>query len=267
MATYLLDNDAGQARDRFDALESGYDAFSRRQLELTGLERGWRCLEIGAGSGSLGRWLGERVGPEGQVTMTDLEPRWAETGKLPPHVQLLRHDIVRDPLPEEGYDLVHARLVLLHLPERLEVLERLVAALRPGGWLVLDEFDCSWTPVLAAPSEAGTALFEVVHAAFLAQLEKAGADPLWGRHTVAAMARAGLTELAAATHAEAWTGGSTGMALHQANISQTARHLIADGITRDELTRFHALIEDPSFIVNSYPLISARGRRADRSRA
>ncbi|OLZ65342.1 hypothetical protein AV521_32160 [Streptomyces sp. IMTB 2501] len=90
------------------------------------------------------------MGPDGEVTVTDLEPRWAASRSRPAHVRLLRHDIVRDPLPGRDYDLVHARLVLLHLPERLSVLRRLVSALRPGGWLVLEEFDCGWTPVLAA---------------------------------------------------------------------------------------------------------------------
>ncbi|MEV0911430.1 class I SAM-dependent methyltransferase [Streptomyces hokutonensis] len=137
MSHYLFDSAAAQAAGRFSALESCYDPVSRRQLELTGLATGWRCLEVGGGSASLGDWLGERVGPRGEVTVTELEPRWAASRHRPDHVRLLRHDIVHDPLPGMDYDLVHARLVLLHLPERLEVLEKLVAALRPGGWLVL----------------------------------------------------------------------------------------------------------------------------------
>ncbi|WP_438484728.1 hypothetical protein [Streptomyces sp. S186] len=49
-------------------------------MELTGLAAGRRCLEVDGGSGSLGDWLGERVGPGGEVTVTDIEPRWA-TGR------------------------------------------------------------------------------------------------------------------------------------------------------------------------------------------
>ncbi|MBZ9645733.1 hypothetical protein [Streptomyces sp. PSKA30] len=37
--------------------------------------------------------------------------------------------------------------------------------------------------------------------------------------------------------------------------------LRADGVTDEELTRFYALLRDPAFAVNSYPLISTRGRR------
>jgi hypothetical protein len=66
-------------------------------LELTGLAPGFRCLEVGGGGGSLGAWMGERVGPGGEVTVTDLDPRWAESRPRPPQVRLLRHDVVNDP--------------------------------------------------------------------------------------------------------------------------------------------------------------------------
>ncbi|MEX3106131.1 MULTISPECIES: methyltransferase [unclassified Streptomyces] len=261
MSHYLFDSAADHAVGRFTALEARYDPVSRTTLEQTGLTTGWRCLEIGGGSASLGDWLGERVGPRGEVTVTELEPRWAASRERPDHVRLLRHDIVRDPLPGKDYDLVHARLVLLHLPERIEVLRRLVTALRPGGWLVLEEFDCGWTPVLSAPDEASAALFHRVHTALLDLLEEAGADPLWGRHVLGAMAAAGLDRLGAGTYAEAWHGGSTGISLHHHNTEQVADRLAAHGVTDDELDGFRALLRRPDFIVNSYPLISARGRR------
>ncbi|MDV9171151.1 methyltransferase domain-containing protein [Streptomyces sp. W16] len=261
MSRYLFDSAALQTVGRFTALESCYDPVSRRQLELTGLTAGWRCLEVGGGGASLGDWLGERVGPRGEVTVTELEPRWAAPRQRPEHVRLLRHDVVRDPLPGQDYDLVHARLVLLHLPERISVLQRLAAALRPGGWLVLEEFDCGWTPVLAAPDDASAALFDRVHTALMGLLEKAGADPLWGRRVMGAMAAAGLSDLTATTYAEAWPGGSTGIALHRHNTEQVADRLTASGVTQDELTEFQALLHHPEFVVNSYPLISARGRR------
>ncbi|WP_031517458.1 methyltransferase [Streptomyces sp. NRRL F-5123] len=261
MSHYLFDNNAAETAGRFSVLEEHYDPVSTRQLALTGVTSGWRCLEVGGGSGSLGDWLGARVGPDGEVVITDLEPRWAASRSRPAHVHLQRHDIVRDPLPGSGFDLVHARLVLFHLPQRLAVLRRLVSALRPGGWLVLEEFDCGWTPVLAAPDQETAALFERVHATLMGLLEQAGADPLWGRHVFGAMRRAGLTDLAATTRAEAWVGGGTGMALHRHNTDQVVGALTAAGVTDKELALFRDALTDPAFVVNSYPLISVRGRR------
>ncbi|MDO0933842.1 methyltransferase domain-containing protein [Streptomyces sp. DG2A-72] len=263
MSRYLFDNTDARTPARFSTLESCYDPVSRRQLELTGLAAGFRCLEVGGGGGSLGAWMGERVGAEGEVTVTDLDPRWAESRPRPPQVRLLRHDIVNDPLPGGDYDVIHARLVLLHLPERIAVLERLVAALRPGGWLLLEEFDCTWIPVLATPDEDSTALFTHVQAALLAQLEKAGADVAWGRRVPAAMTRAGLTDVTATTYAESWAGGGAGIDLHRVNMEQAEVGLRGDGVTEGELRRFYALLKNPGFVINSYPLISTRGRRPE----
>jgi salicylate synthase len=261
MPRYLFDNSAEQASDRFSVLESCYDVVSREILDQTGLAPGWKCLEVGGGGGSLANWLGERVGPDGQVTVTDIEPRWAASRPRPANVRVLRHDITRDPLPGDGFDLVHARLVMNHLPERLRVLGRMVEVLRPGGWLVLEDFDTGWTPVLAAPDQASAALFERVYTALLGLLEKAGAEPRWGRHALGAMRRAGLEDVDARTYAEAWHGGGTGINLHRANVEQMAGRLKEEGIGQGELDRFLALLKDPDFVVNSCALVSTWGRR------
>lgn len=263
MSRYVFDSAAEEAGGRFTALEACYDPVSRRQLARTGLTTGWRCLEVGGGSGSLGEWMAHRVGPAGEVTVTELQPQWAEGRQLPSQLRLLRHDIVHDPLPGHGYDLVHARLVLLHLPERLEVLQRLAAALRPGGRLLLEEFDCGWVPVLSAPRPGAAALFERVHTALMDLLEKEGADPLWGRRVLGAMAAAGMRDLTASTYAESWPGGSAGIALHRHNVGQVAGRLRAAGVGAEELEEFQALLGHPEFVVNSYPLISVRGRRPE----
>jgi SAM-dependent methyltransferase len=263
MHRYALDNAAPETVDRFQALESCYDGATRDFLRQTGIRSGWCCLEIGSGGGSIGLWLSEAVGPEGQVTVTDLAPvRLAPVLADRPNISLMRHDIVIDALPEAEFDLIHARLVLLHLPERLQVLPRLVSALRPGGWLVLDEFDCGWTPVLMAPDEADAVLFDTVHTRFLAALTDAGADVLWGRKTFGAFVQARLTEVASSTFGMAWPGGGIGASLHRANTAQLADKILGGAITQERLDHLWSLLGDPAFAVGSYPLISVRGRRA-----
>ena len=87
----------------------------------------------------------------GHVVATDIDTRFLETLKRP-NLEVCRHDITRDPLPEEAFDLIHARMVLIHLPERDLVLRRLAAALKPGGWLVCEEFDGTSAPPNAGPA-------------------------------------------------------------------------------------------------------------------
>src|SRR4051794_15139304 len=117
---------------RFAALSALFDSTTRRHLADRGVASGWHCLEVGGGSGSIATWLGERVGPTGRVTVTDVQTQLLEHVTLP-NVEVRCHDITRDWLPERTFDLIHARMVLMHLPPRDQVLPRLLAALKPGG--------------------------------------------------------------------------------------------------------------------------------------
>ena len=126
-----------------DSLAAVHDASSRRRVESLGVERGWSCLEIGAGCGSIARWLADRVAPEGRVLATDVDPR--QIGRLRrsagANLEVRRHDVGRDPLPEASFDLVYARCVLLFVPDFESAVASLISALKPGGWIVLEEFD------------------------------------------------------------------------------------------------------------------------------
>src|SRR5271154_7189425 len=60
-------------------------------LEAIGVARGWRCLDVGAGAGSITRWLAQRVGPEGHVVALDYNTRFL-TG-LPNNVTVRQADV------------------------------------------------------------------------------------------------------------------------------------------------------------------------------
>ena len=262
VSRYAFDNAAPHAVDRFRVLQHCFDPVTRAALARTGVVAGWRCLEVGAGAGSAALWLSEVVGPTGQVVATDIDP-----GRIDPalrgrdNLTVLRHDIVRDAMPGTRFDLIHARLVLLHLPQRGDVLTRLVGALEPGGWLVLEEFDCTWTPVLATSRPGQRELFEEMHARLLDLLADAGADVAWGGRLFAALRSAGLEQVTATIHAQAWPGGGVGIGLHRANTEQLHDDLLRTGLSRQELSDFRALLEDPGFAVQSYPMVTACGRR------
>lgn len=100
---------------------------------------GW---EVGAGGESVLRSLAQRVGTSGRVLATDIDVSWsgpAAGGVL----EVRRHDVILDPPPSETFDLVHARLVLVHIKDRAAALQVMSNALRPGGWLVLEDADPS----------------------------------------------------------------------------------------------------------------------------
>ena len=129
-------------RRRLELLEARYDPLTFRRLEALRPSAGWSCLEVGAGAGSVTRFLAERVGPAGRVVATDVDLRLlGGAGRLPGNVELRRHDILSDPLEEVAFDLVHCRALLCHLHEPVVALTRMASAVRPGGWLLVEDAD------------------------------------------------------------------------------------------------------------------------------
>jgi len=98
MGKYAFDTTWVHARRRLRGLEHLLDADTIRHLEALGVGMGWRCLEVGAGGGSIVKWLCGRVGPNGYVLATDVDTSFIE-GLTMPNVSVRRHDIVSDDLP------------------------------------------------------------------------------------------------------------------------------------------------------------------------
>jgi chemotaxis methyl-accepting protein methylase len=96
-------------------------------------------------SGSVSRWMAARVSDGGSVLTTDINLDWIDKD-MPRQVEIRHHDVTTDQVLPSAYELIHARLVLLHLPQRDVVIQRLISALAPGGWLVLEEFDQIFPP-------------------------------------------------------------------------------------------------------------------------
>ena len=262
MAEYLLDNAGRETEQRFASLESCWDPVTIAHLERIGVASGWSCLEVGGGGGSIAAWLGERVGPTGSVTVTDIDPRWLGR-TVAPNVEVLRHDIVNDELDADRFDLVHARLVLVHLPERDRVLEKMIGALKHGGWLLIDDFDCTWLPFVPDCFEVGDErLFLKAAAAFHRVLEEGGVHISHGRRFYPWLRSKGLINVEVEGHMQVSPGGSAGAMLWRANIEQLRPKLVGRGLlTALEIERLGQLVDDPTFSVNSYLLVSGWGQR------
>src|SRR6266545_4139943 len=246
MSTYLFDNAAVEANDRFVSLERCYDHATISRLEALGIGEGWRCLEVG----DAGSVLATAIAPE---------KMYGQAGNL----TITRHDIVDDPLPEAEYDLVHARLVLIHVAQREAVVKRLLSALKPGGWLLLDEFDLTCKmPVLVSPAPGAPALVDKVVDGIHTLLETAGMSRTWAVGAPQTLHDAGYVDLGQYGFSEAWQGGSVGAHLHRANALQVSAQLVERGIvSQAEVDGFVELLEHPGILLSSYLLLSTWGRR------
>ncbi|MFJ6517998.1 methyltransferase [Streptomyces filamentosus] len=261
---YVFDNDSPHSARHHASLEEALDPLTLGHLREAGVASGMDCLEIGAGAGSVARGLLRMVGPGGTVTATDVKP-----GRIAPEpgLTVLAHDVVTDPLPEAGYDVVVARLVLQHLPERQAVLRRLVRALKPGGLLQVDEFDAGHEPCLLAPSPADARLYERFTTAKSALMRAGGGDPAWGRRAPAALREAGLTGLRIRPHVLLRAPGTPALGLQLHHLDHLAPRLLDGGFTAAELDRLHAMMRYPEFAAATGVLYSVQGRRPLRTPA
>ena len=85
--------------ERLGLLERIFDPGSRRRRAL--VQPGWRCLEIGAGRGSMAVWVAGQVGERGQVVATDIDVTYLKRLEVP-NLEVRRHDILEDPLDVFG---------------------------------------------------------------------------------------------------------------------------------------------------------------------
>jgi ubiquinone/menaquinone biosynthesis C-methylase UbiE len=157
------------------------------------VDDGWACLEIGGGAGSITNWLCSRVGAGGRVLATD-------------------------DLPEAQFDPVHARLVLSRLPQRDSIISNLVQPLKPGGWLLIEEFDQAIAgladpasdPVLVAILDKLDAILRgVASLQMIAEPITTGmGDVNFGRRLYGIMQRHGLERIVVEGHCSIAPGGS-----------------------------------------------------------
>jgi 2-polyprenyl-3-methyl-5-hydroxy-6-metoxy-1,4-benzoquinol methylase len=251
---------ASDERARLEAVEDLLDDGTERVLERLGIAAGWHCLEVGAGGGSIARWLADRVGPGGKVVATDLNigNLGAEPGSV---VEVRQHDVVRDALDEGAFDLVHTRLVLEHLPSREEVLRKLVRALKPGGWLVVEDVDyVSGVPI----SEHGAREHSHSQEVRLRLFSELGADPLWGRWLPARLREASLSNVGNEGRVWVMEGGSPGARWFKLSLAHLRPRLVGPGkLTEEEVTRMLELFDDPSWSAFSPIIVAAWGQRAE----
>lgn len=262
MSDYLIDRDRRRAKDRLTRKEHFQDRASIDYLEQLGVAPGWRCLEVGAGAGSIAQWLADRVGEDGYVLATDIDTSLLEDIDLP-CLEIRQHDIAVDPLPEGEFDLIHARDVLVHLPTREELLAKFLSALKPGGWMLLEEPDVS---VDVAERNAGRAqwkLYDKITRAIFRYLTDRGLDPYFGSRLYRLMHELGLTELGAEARVQLFSGGpGEGRSHHMSAFEELSEEVIEDGgFSRDEFDLFCRLSQDETFAWREGFTVSVWGQR------
>ncbi|MFF3941353.1 methyltransferase [Streptomyces phaeofaciens] len=257
---YLLDNGQTEAAERFDAFAALFDPTTFRHLEGLGIGPGWRCWEVGAGGTSVVSWLAKKVGPTGKVVATDIDISLLSAVARPP-VEVRVHDVGAEESPGEGFDLVHARLVLVHVPDREGALRSMVNALRPGGRLLVEDGDPALQPLIC-PDEYGPEqqLANRLRHGFRKLLADRGADLSYGRKLPRLLREAGLRRVEADAYFPVSSPACA--ALESATVRQIRGRLVTAGLaTDDDVDRHLANVASGSMDLATAPMISAWGRK------
>ena len=250
---YVLTQDWPGEAERLALLEAMVDPLCVQVLDAV-VRPGMRCLEFGAGSGSVARHLATAVGDPALVTATDLD-----LGLLGPlredGITVLRHDVVVDDFAPGSFDLIHSRAVLEHLPERDAVLDRLAGWLAPDGVLVVT--DCAIRSAAAVPGPAGTAL-----QAWIDVLARTGTDYAFGTTFPEPLVRRGYRDVGVAWLRPDLVGGGPVARFWSLTVERLVPRIVAAGLaSATDLAAGLAQLADPAFVAPAPAFVVAWGRR------
>jgi SAM-dependent methyltransferase len=241
-------------------------------LDRVGLGPGQSAIDIGCGPSGILELLAERAAPGGRVVGRDADPvhvamaRQFVTDRQLPGVEIVPADARDTGLPSGSFDLVHARTVLVTVPEPAVVVAEMVRLARPGGWIASLEPDAEYS--LCYPAHpARTRMLEIFHAAF----SRNGADLLIGRRLTELYHAAGLTDIGVEGRAGVYRASDSRRAVRP-DLVRSMRPMIlemglADERELDELD--HAVrehLDDPRTLVLPHLTFLVGGRKPDLTR-
>jgi ubiquinone/menaquinone biosynthesis C-methylase UbiE len=263
---YLLGHSANE-EERLRRQPGELAADSRHLLDQINIKPGDRAIDIGCGPQGIIDLLSERVGANGTVVgLERSEPTVrlarqfiAEHGLQ--NVEVLQGDARATGLPRGSFDVVHARLVLVNVPEPQRVVQEMLALARPGGVVASHEAD--WGAFLCdPPSPSWDRLLEV----FLAYSRKNGIDLFVGRKTHGMFRAAGLMEIQVNPVIHVYPPGHNRRMilcdfLENVRDRVLAESLMAENEFDEHLTELRHHLNDSARLVISHLFVQVWGRK------
>jgi SAM-dependent methyltransferase len=250
---YVYDQGFADERKRLSGMEALWDPGSQALLDELGIGHGWKCLEVGAGGGSLVEWM---AGRGAHVTAIDIDTRFIER-LASDSITVRRMDLREDELPQSEFDLVHSRLVLEHLSDRRQILDRLAATLRPGGWIVIEDYD--WRSFGFGEDDQ---VLGKAAAAIMEFMERAGFERDYGGRVVAEIAEAGFSEVRGEGRIRVIDSSSTGFDFFRLTFESVRGAVVEAGLISAEDAEAAAARFGEDIRVSTPVMMAGIGRRA-----
>jgi len=242
-------------------------ADSAALLDRVGLRPGHSAIDLGCGPRGILDLLAERVRPAGRVVGLDADPAHAAmaadfaAGRGLTGVEIMTADARSTGLPSGSFDLVHARALLINVPEPADVAAEMVRLARPGGGVASMEPDTEYGRCYP-PHPAFDRLCEI----FTVVFRRNGADPWIGRRVPEVFRRAGLEDVQLEARCQLYKPGNSRrtirMDLVRSMRPQVLELGLATGTELDELdAAARAHVQDPHVVVISGLLFLTWGRK------
>ena len=265
---YALGSSPGEsARLQCQADELAGD--SAALLDRVGLRPGQSVIDLGCGPRGILDMLAERVAPAGRVVGLDADP--AHTAMAAEFaarrglsgVEIITADARSTGLGTGTFDLVHARTLLINLPDPAGVAAEMLRLARPGGWVASLESDIEYARCYP-PHSAFDRLCKIFTVAF----RRNGADPWIGRRVQELFRQAGLENVQAEARVQMYPLGNSRRTIRLDLVRSIRSHVLemnlASAAELDELdTAARAHLEDPHTVVISGLLFLTWGRKPD----
>jgi 2-polyprenyl-3-methyl-5-hydroxy-6-metoxy-1,4-benzoquinol methylase len=250
-------------QERLALMEQTFDQTTIRHLETLGVTSGWVCLEVGAGYGSISCWLENRVGLKGKVVATDLRPELHR--KVGNTVEIRKHDILQDDIEKNHYDLVHCRTLLQHLSNPKLALTNMAEAVRPGGWLMIEELDNCMLPVSDHHSPSLDMIYKNIHNFLEITRSKGTLDPEFGRHVRPLLEQLQFEEIGNEGFTQILRGGEPWLKSQRLIMGVWRALVTGESAEETKMRAFcdeaERLLDDPSFYCLMPAFFTAWGRK------
>jgi SAM-dependent methyltransferase len=255
MDEYTLPHDLVGEQQRLALMSALLDPIELDHIVRLEVRPGWRCLELGCGNGSIAQALAKRVAPTGYVVASDIDLSYIVDLKAP-YLEVRQIDILHDLIEEDSYDLVVARALLHHLTPARKAVERMIAAVKPGGVVLSIEPDM--LPCTVTEPDSMRAFWQ----GWLKWSDDAGIDYFIGRKIPAWLDSLGLKNIGSEGYTAGFNGGSDWATYWTETMRELAASLLKSGyVTAKMLEDFHVRYQDPGYWTSVITFTANWGRK------
>ncbi|MGK7922618.1 MAG: class I SAM-dependent methyltransferase [Trichodesmium sp.] len=261
MSDYIFsDTQNIQELERLQMVEQIFDPKTRQRILTTGITDKWQCLEVGAGAGAIAKWLAKVVGDRGKVVAVDLDTRFLDNIKLS-NLEVLKSDIRHLNLENKSFDLIHARYLLIHIPDFEVALSKMLDLLKPGGWIVIEEPDFSASKAIVGDY---TTSFNQVNLAIEQMFADRGIDYALGRKLSEIFQKYNWQKLSVENDAPHSSGGWGIAKMMKLSTIQLAQKYIATGkATQSDIENYCLFADDPQTSAIYYATVGVTAQKSD----